>query len=137
MDVLIIEGNELVRSVLAETLDAGDISATGASDEEALMLPSNDASQIVITGINRGHDEDLTGLQVVAALRRKWPQLCAVYLAASRRAVAGAPAPRNAGCRRALSHETCAPNAVDAHSARAAGVRPLSGQSLTGASRRG
>ena len=71
-----------MRSVLAETLDAERISATGASDEEALMLPSNDAPQMVITGINRGHDEDLKGLEVVAALRRKWPQLCAVYLAA-------------------------------------------------------
>jgi hypothetical protein len=37
---------------------------------------------MVITGINRGHAEDLTGLKVVAALRRKWPQLCALYLAA-------------------------------------------------------
>jgi CheY-like chemotaxis protein len=71
MDVLIIEGDELVRSVLAETLDAEGIPATVASDEEALKLPSNDAPQMVITGINRGHDEDLTGLEVVAALRRK------------------------------------------------------------------
>ena len=103
MDVLIIERDELVRSVLAETLDAEGISATGASDEEALKLPSNDAPQMVITGINRGHDEDLTGLRsgcgpaskMAAALRRL-----------SRRAVAGALAPRNVGRRRALSHQT-------------------------------
>jgi DNA-binding NtrC family response regulator len=82
MDVLIIERDELVRSVLAETLDAEGITATGAADEEALKLLSNDAPQVVITGINRGHDEDLTGLKLVAAMRRKWPQLCAVYLAA-------------------------------------------------------
>ena len=82
MDVLIIERDELVRSVLAETLDGEGISAKAASDEEALKLPSNDAPQMVITGINRGHDEDLTGLEVVAAMRRKWPRLCAVYLAA-------------------------------------------------------
>lgn len=42
----------------------------------------NDTPQVVITGINRGHDEDLTGFEVVSAIRRKWPQLCAVYLAA-------------------------------------------------------
>ena len=41
MDVLIIERDELVRSVLAETLDAERISATGASDEEALIQRQN------------------------------------------------------------------------------------------------
>jgi DNA-binding response OmpR family regulator len=82
MDVLIIERDELMGSVLADALDAEDIAVAVASDEEALKLPPNDAPQVVITGINRGHDEDLTGLEVVAAMRRKWPQLCAVYLAA-------------------------------------------------------
>jgi DNA-binding response OmpR family regulator len=82
MDVLIIERDELMGSVLADALDAEDIAIAVASDEEALKLPPNDALQVVITGINRGHDEDLTGLEVVAAMRRKWPQLCAVYLAA-------------------------------------------------------
>src|SRR5579872_6712023 len=82
MDVLIVERDELVRSVLAETVDAVCIPATVAADEDALKLPSSDAPQLVITGINRGRDEDLRGLEMVATLRRKWPQLCAIYLAA-------------------------------------------------------
>jgi hypothetical protein len=37
---------------------------------------------VVITGLNRGHYEDLRGLEMVSAMRRKWPHLCALYLAA-------------------------------------------------------
>jgi DNA-binding response OmpR family regulator len=82
MDVIIVERDELVGTMLADTLDAEGISAAVTSDEEALKLP-DDAPQVVITGINRGHNEDLTGLKVVSAMRRRWPpQLCAVYLAA-------------------------------------------------------
>jgi DNA-binding response OmpR family regulator len=82
MDVLIVERDELVGAVLADTLDAEGISAAVTSDEEALKLLPDDALQVVITGINRGHNEDLAGLKVVSTMRRKWPQLCAVYLAA-------------------------------------------------------
>lgn len=81
MDVPIVERDELVGTMLADTLDAEGISAAVTSDEEALKLP-DDEPQVVITGINRGHNEDLTGLKVVSAMRRRWPQLCAVYLAA-------------------------------------------------------
>jgi hypothetical protein len=63
-------------------LDAEGISASVASDEEALKLPLGDAPQVVITGLNRGHDEDLTGLKVISAIRSKWPQICVLYLAA-------------------------------------------------------
>ena len=83
MDVLIIERDQLVRSIIADTLaDEGIQAATVASDEEALTLPLDHVPAVVITNINRGHNEDLTGLAVVAAMRRKWPALCAVYLAA-------------------------------------------------------
>jgi DNA-binding response OmpR family regulator len=82
MDVLIVERDDLIGSMLADTLDAEGISTAIASDEEALMLPPGDAPHVVITSMNRGHDEDLAGLKVVAAMRRKWPQLCAVYFAA-------------------------------------------------------
>jgi DNA-binding NarL/FixJ family response regulator len=84
MDVLIIERDELVRSLLAETLDAEGITATGAAHEEALKLLSNDAPQEVITGINGGHDEDedLTRLKLfecrrvaAAEMRRCSPSL--------------------------------------------------------------
>jgi hypothetical protein len=37
---------------------------------------------VVITDMNRGHDEDLAGLEGVTAMPRKWPQFCTVYLAA-------------------------------------------------------
>jgi hypothetical protein len=32
--------------------------------------------------MNRGHNEDLAGLKLVAAMRHKWPQFCTLYLAA-------------------------------------------------------
>jgi DNA-binding response OmpR family regulator len=82
MDVLIIERDQLVGSMLADTLVAEGISAVVLADEEALRLPPDQSPQLVITGLNRTHNEDLTGLRVVAVLRRKWPQLCVVYLAA-------------------------------------------------------
>jgi DNA-binding response OmpR family regulator len=82
MEVLIVERDELVGSMLADTLDAEGIAVVLASDEEAMRLPPDDAPQVVITGINRGHNENLRGLDVVSAMRRKWPQLCAIYLAA-------------------------------------------------------
>jgi DNA-binding NtrC family response regulator len=81
MDVLIVERDELVGSMLADTLDAEGISAVVVPDEQALKLPPDDAPRVVITGMNRGHNEDLTGIKLVSAMRRKWPQLCAVYLA--------------------------------------------------------
>ena len=82
MDVLIVERDELVGSMLTDALDGEGISAAVLSDEEALKLPPEDAPRVVITGMNRTHDEDLTGLKLVSAMRRKWPQVCAIYLAA-------------------------------------------------------
>jgi DNA-binding response OmpR family regulator len=81
MDVLIVERDELLGSILTDALDGEGISAVVASDEEALKLPPDDAPQVVITGMNRGHDEDLTGLTLVATMRRKWSGVCAIYLA--------------------------------------------------------
>jgi DNA-binding response OmpR family regulator len=82
MDVLIVERDELVGSMLTDVLDGEGISAAVLSDEEALKLPPEDAPRVVITGMNRTHDEDLMGLKLVSAMRRKWPQVCAIYLAA-------------------------------------------------------
>ena len=81
MDVLIIERDQLMGSLLADILDGEGIPVAVTSDEEALTLPPEDAPRVVITRINRGHDEDLTGLKLVSTMRRKWPPLCAVYLA--------------------------------------------------------
>jgi DNA-binding response OmpR family regulator len=82
MDVLIVERDKLVGSMLADTLDAEGVSAVVLPDEEALKLPPAEAPRLIITGINRGHSEDLSGLKLVSTLRRKWPQLSALYLAA-------------------------------------------------------
>jgi DNA-binding response OmpR family regulator len=82
MDVLVIERDELVGDMLAETLDVEGISTQVTSDDEAFRLPVENAPQLVITGINRGHDEDLRGLKLMSAMRRKWPQICVIYLSA-------------------------------------------------------
>jgi DNA-binding response OmpR family regulator len=82
MDVLIVERDKLVGSMLADTLDAEGVSAVVLPDEEALKLSPAEAPRLIITGINRGHNEDLSGLNLVSTLRRKWPQLSALYLAA-------------------------------------------------------
>jgi CheY-like chemotaxis protein len=81
MDVLIVERDELMGSLLVETLVIEGLSATVASDEEALML-RDDGPQMVITDMNRGHNEDLRGRALVATIRGKWPGVCAIYLAA-------------------------------------------------------
>jgi DNA-binding response OmpR family regulator len=81
MDVLIVERDELIGSILTDALVGEGISAVVATDEQALMLLPDDAPQVVITGMNRGHKEDLGGLTLVAAMRHKWPGVCAIYLA--------------------------------------------------------
>jgi CheY-like chemotaxis protein len=82
MDVLIVERDELVGSMLIDALDGEGISTAVASDEEALMLPPDDGPRVVITSMNRGHNEDLKGRTLVSAMRCKWPAVCAIYLAA-------------------------------------------------------
>jgi DNA-binding response OmpR family regulator len=82
MDVLIVERDELLGWILTDALDGEGITVAVASDEEALMLLPDDAPELVITGMNRGHHEDLTGLTLVVALRQKWPGVGAIYLAA-------------------------------------------------------
>jgi DNA-binding response OmpR family regulator len=113
MDVLIVERDELMRSVFADALEAAGIAAAIASDEGALKLPLDDVPQVVITGINRGHNEDLTGLKVISDMRRKWPQLCAIYLSALW--PAGLRRDRLAAGERFLTNQC--PFAVDTHRA--------------------
>jgi DNA-binding response OmpR family regulator len=81
MDVLIIERDELVGTMLADALADDGITAAVVPDERALALPRDDKPLVVITGMNRGHEEDLTGLTLVRSMRTKWPSLCAIYLA--------------------------------------------------------
>jgi len=80
--VLIVERDELIGSMLTDALDGEGISVAVLPDEDALKLPPDEAPLLLITGMNRTHSEDLTGLKLVSAMRRKWPQVCAIYLAA-------------------------------------------------------
>ena len=82
MDVLIVERDELVGTMLSDVLADDGIAAAVMPDEQALALPPDNAPLVVITGMNRGHSEDLTGLKFADAMRRKWPALGVVYLAA-------------------------------------------------------
>jgi DNA-binding response OmpR family regulator len=82
MDALIMERDELVGSMLVDMLDDEKISAAVLADEEALRLPPDQPPRLVITDMNRTYTEDLRGLVLVSALRRKWPRLRAIYLAA-------------------------------------------------------
>jgi DNA-binding response OmpR family regulator len=81
MDVLIVERDELLGTVLAEALAEDGISAAAVPDEEALALAPDQAPLVVITGMNRGHNEDLAGIKLARCMRRKWPTLCIIYLA--------------------------------------------------------
>ena len=81
MDVLIVERDELLGTVLADALVEDGISAAVMPDEEALALPPDQAALVVITGMNRGHTEDLAGMTLGRCMRKKWPTLCIVYLA--------------------------------------------------------
>ena len=77
-----MERDELVGSMLADTLDTEGISAAVLADEEALRLPPDQPPKLVMTDMNRTYTEDLRGLMLVSVLRRKWPRLRAIYLAA-------------------------------------------------------
>ena len=81
MDVLIVQRDELLGTVLADALAEDGISAAVVPDEEALALPPDQAPFVVITGMNRGHNEDLAGVTLARCLRKKWPTLCIIYLA--------------------------------------------------------
>jgi DNA-binding NtrC family response regulator len=82
MKVLIVEREELVAEVLANALaESGIESATVRGDREAISACELDAPQLVITSINR-QPEDMQGLQLVRAMRKRRPLLRAIYLAA-------------------------------------------------------
>jgi CheY-like chemotaxis protein len=83
MDVLIVERDELIGTVLADALDQDGLTATLVPDEqEAFDLPPHDAPRVVITGMNHGHNEDMAGLHIARALRKKWPGIAVIYMGA-------------------------------------------------------
>jgi DNA-binding NtrC family response regulator len=82
MDVLIVEQNELLATVLADALaDEGIDAAVVPDDEEALTACQPDMPQVVVTGINRRRD-DMRGLQFGRAIRSCCPLLAIIYMAA-------------------------------------------------------
>ena len=82
MDVLIVEQNELLATVLADALaDEGIAAAVVPDDEEALAACQPDMPQVVVTGINRRRD-DMRGLQFGRAIRNRCPLLGVIYMAA-------------------------------------------------------
>jgi DNA-binding response OmpR family regulator len=82
MDVLIVERDELIASVLADALlEDGIDTATVADEDEALNACRAQTPRVIITGINR-RDEDMKGLGLGRSLQRRWPFLSVIYLAA-------------------------------------------------------
>src|SRR4051794_4418770 len=81
MDVLVIERNEMIGTMLAEALADAGLSVAVLPDDRAAALPSEPAPRVVITGMNR-HDEDMHGLGLARTLRSRWPGIGIIYLAA-------------------------------------------------------
>jgi CheY-like chemotaxis protein len=82
MDVLIVERDELVAEVLATALEEEGIEvAIVDDDKKALEACEPEAPQVVITSINRRR-EDMAGLVLVHAMRRRCPLLSVIYMAA-------------------------------------------------------
>lgn len=75
MRILLVDDDELVRAVLAETLsDAGHDVIEAADPLEAFALPAvAGPPSVVITDINLG--AALNGLDVAAVAHRKWPDV--------------------------------------------------------------
>ena len=111
-----MERDELLGSTFTDALDDEGISAAVLADDEALKLTPDHSPRVVITSMNRGHSEDLSGLDVVSAMRRNCPGLCAIYSPL----VAGAPASPGVVDRGAVPLETGWPGRDDPHSAGAA-----------------
>ena len=82
MDVLIVEREELLAEILAEALREEGFHVTVAADDKtAIECCEQDVPAVVITGMNR-RGEDMAGLHLVRAMRRRWPWLGAIYMAA-------------------------------------------------------
>ena len=82
MNVLVVERDALLATVLTDALADDGIEAVVVSDdEEALEACQPDMPQVVVTGINRGGD-DLRGLKFGRAIRNRCPLLGVIYMAA-------------------------------------------------------
>ena len=82
MDVLIVEQDKLLAEVLAAALSEAGLDVTVAADDmKAVECCERDVPAIVITGMNR-LGEDMGGLHLVRAMRRRWCRIGAVYIAA-------------------------------------------------------
>lgn len=80
VDVLLIEGDELVRGCLGEVLaDAGWRVAAAAGAGQVLRMADTCVSpRVLVTDLGLGHGMD--GVALVAAARHRWPGLPAVLM---------------------------------------------------------
>lgn len=79
MDVLLVEDDDLVRATSAEVLvDAGLEVAEAASGEQALCMGSASPPAVLVTDVDLGRG--MSGLDVAAAARRRWPGLGVLYI---------------------------------------------------------
>lgn len=83
MDVLLIEDNVLVRTVLAEMLDDAGLTVAELDDGEALFndaqVPALDQPRVIVTDVDLGrgcHD----GVEVAAQARRRWDNIGVVFI---------------------------------------------------------
>ena len=82
MNVIIVEGDDLLAEVFASALAEEGIEAEIIADDEAAVAACKpEEPQVIITGINR-HREDLQGWRVVRAMRDRSPRMAAVFMAA-------------------------------------------------------
>jgi DNA-binding NtrC family response regulator len=80
MNVLIVERDELVAELLATTLADEGIDAAIVNDDNKAIEACEHVPQLVITSLNRRH-EDLAGFRLVRAMRARCPRLGAIYMA--------------------------------------------------------
>jgi CheY-like chemotaxis protein len=75
MSILLVDDDELVRSVITEVLNDAGFEVTGvAGPEEALAFPDTVASpDVLITDIDLG--SALNGFDVASAARHRWPEI--------------------------------------------------------------
>jgi DNA-binding NtrC family response regulator len=82
MNVLIVEGDDLLAEVFASALAEEGIPAEVIADDEAAIAACQpDEPQVVITSINRA-PEDMKGRSMVAAMRDRCPRIAALFMAA-------------------------------------------------------
>jgi CheY-like chemotaxis protein len=81
MDVLLVEDDDLVRLYLAEGLGEAGLRVAAAADaERALALLDADRALPVVLVTDLALGRGMTGIELIAAARRRWPRIRAVLI---------------------------------------------------------